>query len=224
MTVLLVHGAWHGAWCWEAVQAHLPEAVAIDLPSNHVDGADFSDDVAAVRAALDGMDGPVVLCGHSYGGAVISEAGRHPKVGHLVYLASMALDAGETMMANAAADDPEASSAPPAALNAAIRVEGEAMVLDLAGAAAAFYADCDEKPVDRLVPHPLAAFGTAVTNPAWVDLPSTFVLCTRDEAIRPEVQRFFARRCSTTVELEASHSPMLSMPDRVAEILRTASV
>jgi pimeloyl-ACP methyl ester carboxylesterase len=206
------------------VQAHLPDAVAIDLPSNHVPGGDFADDVAAVRAALDGMEGPVVLCGHSYGGAVISEAGTHPKVGHLVYLASMALDAGETMMSNAASDDPEASSAPPAALGAAMRVEGDALVLDPAGAAAAFYGDCDEKPVDRLVPHPLAAFGTPVTSPAWADRPSTFVLCTRDEAIRPEVQRFFARRCTTTVELEASHSPMLSMPDRVAEILRAASV
>ncbi len=219
---LLVHGAWHGAWCWEQVLAQLPGAVAIDLPSNHVDGAGFTDDVNAVRDALDGMS-DVVLCGHSYGGAVISEAGAHDSVRHLVYLTAFALDVGETVTANASSDDPVAAAAPPPALNAAMRFEGEDLVLDPEGAHQALYLDCPTSPVDRLVPHPARAFGVQATAAAWKDTPSTYVVCTQDQAIHPDVQRFFARRCAATVELDASHSPMLSMPDRVAEILRGAA-
>ena len=222
-SILLVHGAWHGAWCWEPVQEHLPEARAVDLPSVHA-GGDFADDVAAVRAALDEMEGPVVLCGHSYGGAVISEAGTHPAVGHLVFLCAFPLDEGETVMANAAAQDPVASAAPPNALSAAMRFEGDQTYVDPEGARQAFYADCAEQPLDRLRPMSVAAFGTPVTTPAWRSRPSTYVLCTQDQAIHPDVQAFLAKRCTTTIELEASHSPMLSMPERVAEILGSTSV
>jgi pimeloyl-ACP methyl ester carboxylesterase len=211
--VLLIHGAWHGAWCWEAVQAALPEAVAIDLPSNH-GGGGFAADVAAVRTALDGMDGPVVLCGHSYGGAVISAAGDHPNVGRLVYLCAFALDAGESLAAN---------PSPAGPVSLAPHMEDGNLVVDADGAREAFYGDCDEQPVDRLVPHPLDAFTSAVESAAWRSKPSTYVVCTQDRAIHPDQQRFFAARCSSVVELDASHSPMLSMPDRVAEILREAA-
>lgn len=221
MTYLLVHGAWHGAWCWDAVREQLPDTVAIDLPSNHVDGAGFTDDVKAVRDALDGMS-DVVLCGHSYGGAVITEAGAHDNVRHLVYLCAFALEVGETTIVNAAADDPVASAAPGSKLGAAMSVVDGALVLEPEAASAAFYADCDVRPVDRLVPHPMRAFDVGVAAAAWKDTPSTYVVCTQDQAIHPDVQRFFARRCRNVVELEASHSPMLSMPDRVAEILRSA--
>jgi pimeloyl-ACP methyl ester carboxylesterase len=213
---LLVHGAWHGAWCWEPVQALLPDAVAIDLPSNHIAGASFTDDVHAVREALDGMS-DVVLCGHSYGGAVITEAGAHDNVAHLVYLTAFALDIGETTIANAA---PEA---PPVAMSGALRFEGTDVVVDPDLAVQSFYADCPNPPVDRLVPHSLRAFEIGVAAAAWKDKPSTYVVCTQDQAIHPDVQRFFAGRCTSTVELPASHSPMLSMPDRVAEILRGAT-
>ena len=218
--VLLVHGAWHGAWCWDDVLARVPDAVAIDLPSNH-GGGGFAADVAAVRATLDRMRAPVVLVGHSYGGAVITEAGTHPNTGHLVYLASLALDTGETMQKNAAAADPVASAAPAPKMSSAVRVDADAaaLVVDPALAADGFYADCAQQPVDRLVPHPLDAFGTPINDPAWKHKPSTFVLCTQDETIRPEVQRFFASRCDRLVELDSSHSPMLSMPDQVAEII-----
>lgn len=218
---LLVHGAWHGAWCWDAVVSRLPGAVAIDLPSNHVDGAGFADDVNAVRDALDGMT-DVVLCGHSYGGAVISEAGAHDNVAHLVYLCAFALDVGETVVTNASADDPVAAAAPPPALNAAMRFEGDDLLVDPAGAHQAFYLDCPTSPVDRLVPHPARAFGVQAAAAAWRDKPSTYVVCAQDQAIHPDVQRFFAARCTSTVELEASHSPMLSVPDRVVQILEAA--
>jgi pimeloyl-ACP methyl ester carboxylesterase len=213
MSILLIHGAWHGAWCWDPVRAHLEDAAAIDLPSNH-GGGGFVADVAAVRSALDGMRAPVTLVGHSYGGAVISQAGTHPSVGHLVVIAGFALDTGETVTAHAA------PPTPPTALSTAVRLEDDGFVVDADGARLAFYADCEEAPVDRLVPHPLDAFSTPVTDAAWASVPSTYVLCSQDQALHVDAQRFFATRCTTTVELHASHSPMLSMPARVAEILR----
>lgn len=91
------------------------------------------------------------------------------------------------------------------------------------GARAAFYADCENPPADRLVPHPLRTFEVETAAAAWRDKPSTYVVCAQDQAIHPDVQRFFAGRCTTVVELESSHSPMLSMPDRVVEILRAAA-
>lgn len=213
---LLVHGAWHGAWCWDEVRAHLPDAVAIDLPSNHVEGAGFTDDVAAVRAALDGMS-DVVLCGHSYGGAVITEAGAHGSVRHLVYLCAFVPDVGETVMGLSGSPGFE-----PSTLSSGLTIEGDDLLVTPDVAREAFYADCEQQPVDRLVPHPMRAFGVEPAAAAWRDTPSTYVVCTQDRAIQPGLQRQMAARCTTTVELEASHSPMLSMPERVAEILRSA--
>jgi pimeloyl-ACP methyl ester carboxylesterase len=192
---------------------HLEDAAAIDLPSNH-GGGGFVADVAAVRSALDGMHAPVTLVGHSYGGAVVSEAGTHPSVGHLVVIAGFALEPGETVIENAA------PPREPGALEMSIRVEGDSSVVDPVGARLAFYADCAEAPVDRLVPHPWDAFGTPITETPHKSVPSTYVFCSQDQALHPSAQRFFATRCSTTVELAASHSPMLSMPARVADILR----
>jgi pimeloyl-ACP methyl ester carboxylesterase len=211
LSVLFVHGAWHGAWAWKRVLEHVPGGRAIDLPSDH-GGGGFAADVAAVRAALDDMPAPVTLVGHSYGGAVISEAGTHPAVDRLVIVAGFALDAGESVIANGA------PATPPTVLSSAMTVEDGMAVLDDEGAHRAFYLDCDECPVDRLVPHPLDAFATPVTEPAWKVVPTTYVVCTQDEAVHPDVQRFLAARCSDVVELEASHSPMLSMPERIAAI------
>jgi pimeloyl-ACP methyl ester carboxylesterase len=155
------------------------------------------------------MDAPVVLVGHSYGGAVISEAGDHPNVGHLVYLCAYALDAGETVASHPLPSD--GALAP--------RFDGDSLVVDPDGAREAFYGDCAEQPVDRLVPHPLDAFTTPVAAAAWRSKPSTYVVCTQDRAIPAEQQRVLSDRCGAVVELDASHSPMLSMPGRVADII-----
>ena len=135
---LLVHGAWHGAWCWDAVLERLPGAVAIDLPSNHVEGAGFTDDVAAVREALDGMT-DVVLCGHSYGGAVITEAGAHDNVGHLVYLCAFVPDLGETPAGLMGSPDFE-----PSVLASEMTIDGDALLVSPDVARRAFYADLFE--------------------------------------------------------------------------------
>jgi pimeloyl-ACP methyl ester carboxylesterase len=166
-----------------------------------------------VRAALDEMDAPVTLVGHSYGGAVISEAGTHPNVGHLVFLCAFALDSGETVLTNGA------PPTPPTLLNDAIRIDGNQITVDPERAVAVFYADCAPQPVDPLRSMDVAAFGVPVSQPAWKMVPSTYVVCTQDQAIHPDVQRFLATRCTSTVELDASHSPMLSMPGRVSEIV-----
>src|SRR6478752_7621988 len=103
-TILFVHGAWHGSWCWAPVRRLLEAdgiaTAAVDNPSVAKLGSDLSADGDNVRAALDAIDGPVVLVGHSYGGAVITDAGAHANVERLVYLTAFALDAGESVMVN----------------------------------------------------------------------------------------------------------------------------
>jgi pimeloyl-ACP methyl ester carboxylesterase len=99
-TVVLVHGAWHGGWCWEKVipllEAAGVDSVAVDLPLTSL-----REDADATRTALDAVPGEAVLCGHSYGGAVITEAGHHPAVAHLAYLTAFACDEGESPAATA---------------------------------------------------------------------------------------------------------------------------
>ena len=94
-TVVMVHGAWHGPWCFERVVPLLRDA-DVDARAVALAGEGYESDVASVRDALDGIAGDVVLLGHSYGGAVITEAGVHPAVRHLVYLCAFALDEGES--------------------------------------------------------------------------------------------------------------------------------
>ena len=101
--VVLVHGAWHGAWCWERVIPALAErglrATAIDLPGHGEDSSVMTDlhgDSTRVTDVLDELGEPAILVGHSYGGAVITEAGDHPLVEHLVFIAALVLDTGET--------------------------------------------------------------------------------------------------------------------------------
>ena len=114
--ILLVHGAWHGAWCWDPVLALLAarqiRASAIDLPGHGTDPGTLTDlhgDAESVWSALDRFDDPVILVGHSYGGVVITEAGVHPQASHLVYVASFNLDEGESAMAAAIAQTEAAS-------------------------------------------------------------------------------------------------------------------
>ena len=217
-TVVLVHGAWHGAWCWEKVVPLLEEqGIAVetfDLPFTS-----FDDDVAATKAVLDRVDGEIVLCGHSYGGAVITNAGNHPNVSHLVYLTAFACDA----------DESPAATAPDAELPATDLAS--ALVVDDNGNATVapdrivdtFYHDCDPADaadaVRRLRPSHMSCFTTPVGPPAWKGKPSTYVVCTDDLAIHPGLQRILAARCTQSVEWDSDHSPFLSQPDRVAALL-----
>src|SRR5437870_2841181 len=186
--VVLVHGAWHGAWCFDRVLPRLRDAgvdaVAIDLPGHGEDTSPLSDlhgDAARVRSVLDGIDDPVVLVGHSYGGAVITEAGDHARVAHLVYLCAFALDDGESCMTAAveaaAAADISSDGRPDVAGAIVPRPDGTS-TLAPDDAAACFYNDCDAGTVawavDRLGPHPMVNLGQAPTAIAWRARPSTY--------------------------------------------------
>lgn len=218
--MVLVHGAWHGAWCWELVVPQL-EAAAIDATAVDLPLTGFDDDVAAVRAALDAQPGPVVLLGHSYGGAVITEAGTHAAVDHLVYLCAFVPDVGESCQSLAL--DP---AFPATDLNPALRIDDGFTVatLDPELAVPALYGDCSAEAaaaaIARLRPQPLSALGATPTSPAWRSKPSTYVVCTGDRGIDPGMQRAMAAHTGTVVEWDTSHSPFLSQPDRFVGLLQ----
>jgi pimeloyl-ACP methyl ester carboxylesterase len=228
-TVVLVHGAWHGAWCWERVVALLDDAgvpsVALDLPG-HGDCTkpltDLAGDATALRQVLDTLDAAVV-CGHSYGGAVVTEgAAGHPSVRHLVYLASFPLEPGES--ATRAAPNTSSRADDASELADALRAHDDGTVtLDPHRAVSGLYADCapDDaaRAVARLGPQAMAELRGVATRAAWHDLPSTYVVCTQDRAVGPGLQRVLARRCTRTIEWPTSHSPFLSRPDLVADLL-----
>ncbi|SRR5581483_3341292 len=232
-TVVLVHGAWHGAWCWERVVERLTAAsvptIAVDLPGHGADDGPFGDlhvDAARVRQALGAVAGPVVLVGHSYGGAVITEVGDHPAVSELVYLAALALDAGETCGSAAAGEAAIAAfdhSGRPDLGAGFIPGPGGTVTLEPTVATAALYNDCDPDTVAwalaRLGPQPLVTLQQEPAAIAWRSRPSTYVVCSSDMAIHPDLQRHLAKRCTVQVEWGTGHSPFLSRPDLVADLL-----
>lgn len=229
-TVLLVHGAWHGAWCWAPLQAELDRrgvpSFAIDLPGHgtsllplgdlHADGQFVADTLARI-------DGPVVLVGHSYGGAVIGEAAtRHSaNVDHLVFLTAFCLDEGEALL-------PYNNTLPPVEipLSAAMRPDPAAGIstLDPAFTAPALYGECSPEAaaaaVARLSPQPFATFMQPVSGAPWKTIPSTYVRCTLDGAIPISSQTIMAERCGgDVVTLETDHSPFVSRPVETADVL-----
>jgi pimeloyl-ACP methyl ester carboxylesterase len=195
-TVVLVHGAWHGAWCFEREIPLLRAAgipvVALDLPGHGRDPGPFTDlhgDAARVRAALDGTEGDVVLLGHSYGGAVITEAGVHPAVTHLVYLCALALDSGESC-ATAAVGEAKTLShdGRPTLADGLVNHPDGSTTLTPEAAAACLYNDCDADTVAwaiaHLGPQPMANLGQSPTAVAWRQTPSTYVVCADDQGCR----------------------------------------
>lgn len=216
--MVLVHGAWHGAWCWEKVVPLLAkdgvDVTTIDLPLTS-----FDDDVQVTSDALARVGRPVVLCGHSYGGAVITAAGHAPDVEHLVYLTAFACDEGESPAATAVGVD-----LPSTDLASAFVVQDDGTAtLTRDGAVKGLYHDCDRADVEaalaRLRPLHMSCFTTPLGPPAWGEKPATYVVCTDDRAIHPALQRHMAARCTTTVEWPTAHSPFLNRPDLVARLL-----
>jgi pimeloyl-ACP methyl ester carboxylesterase len=218
-TVVLVHGAWHGAWCWDKVVALLDDAgitsVAVELPLTG-----YADDVAAAARAVVAVDGPVVLCGHSYGGAVITGAGDRPNVERLVYLTAFACEEGES--AATIAPDARAASTDVDGVFV-IDEDGTTVTLVPDRSPAVFYHDCSPEDVASALTMvrsmQLHCLTTPVGEPAWRSKPSTYVVCTEDRAVHPELQRVMAARCTESVDFPTAHSPFLNRPDLVAGLL-----
>ena len=227
--IVLIHGAWHGAWCWAALQSALDTrgiaSIAIDLPGHGTSTLPFGDlhgDAQHVADVVNRLGRPVVLVGHSYGGAVITEAAHRvgqARVEHLVYLAAFCPDAGESVMDLARHE----SGGPVDLGDAMIPVDGGLTVLDPTKAAPALYGDCDARAVaaslERLCPQPLATMIQPVTDAAWRHIPGTYVVCTRDRSVHPGNQEYMAARCGNIVRLATDHSPFLSMTNETADVL-----
>jgi len=172
-------------------------------------------DAAAVKATLAEVAGNVILCGHSYGGMVISLAGTgEPKVERLVYVCAYVPESGQSLT-----DIRGGRRAPWVR-----KIDGGLTVPDFESAASLFYGDCDpttqQWAMRQLRPQAGAAFEQPVPAPAWKTLTSTYVVCGHDMAIAPEQQRqLFAPRATQVIELDSAHSPFLSMPHRLAEVI-----
>ena len=234
--IVLIHGAWHGAWCWAALQSELDSrgiaSIAIDLPGHGTSTLPFGDlygDAQHVADVVARFSRPVVLVGHSYGGAVITEAAHRiehagqTRVAHLVYLAAFCPDAGESVMDLARHE----SGGPVDLGDAMIPVAGGLSVLDPTKAAPALYGDCDARSVaatlTRLCPQPLATMVQPVTDAAWRRIPGTYVVCTRDRSVHPGNQEYMAARCANIVRLETDHSPFLSKTKETADVIASVA-
>ncbi|HVV09314.1 alpha/beta hydrolase [Amycolatopsis sp.] len=224
--VLLVHGAFMGAWAWRNVIDALRErdvsATAIDLPSQGPQGS-LAADAQAVRDALANLGEPAVLVGHSYGGNVITEASAdNDTVAHLVYVCAALPQEGESVGA-IMGRDPE-----PSQFATAIRPDQDGTAtLDRAGAKTFVYNDATDEQaapaLDSLGTHALVTFEEPVTKLGWTQHPSTYVLCTQDKAFSPALQREFASHTTTVVEVDSGHGPMLTQPGKLAEIIVAAA-
>jgi pimeloyl-ACP methyl ester carboxylesterase len=226
-TVVLVHGAWHGAWCFERVVPGLEElgvgTVALDLPGHGRNPAPLGDlhsKARFVEEEIERVGAPVVLLGHSFGGMVVTEAGAHPNVRHLVYLCAFMPEEGESL-----ADLVESVEDP--GLKAPMHTmpgerDGEVLFNPEFGREL-FYGDASDRDVERalarLEPEPGIAFAQPPDRIAWRDRPSTYVVCTDDQAILRPLQMQMARHATETVEWPTSHSPFLSRPELVVELL-----
>ncbi len=219
-TVVLVHGAWHGAWSWDEVAARLRAdgipVVAVDSPSVAA-GGDMYDDARNLRETIAATGGETVVVGHSYGGVVVTEgAAGVPGVRHLLYLTAFMLDEGESLSTITGPTPPDWQVA-----------DAEGQTLSVAGAQQVFYNTCSPEvaatAAARLRPQGIASFVQPVQSVAWRDVPSTYVICDRDNAIPVPAQEAMAARADTTHRLQTDHSPFLSDPDAVAELIRAVA-
>ena len=216
--VVLVHGLWHGAWCWDAVRDALTErgidSVAVELPLS-----DLAADTRATLDALEAFGRPSVLVGHSYGGAVITGAGVHPLVRELVYVAAYQLDKGESVSRMRVAD-----GLPDTRLGEALLISGTTGEVDLDPVLGPrlLYGDAPTgiavRAIARLRPVHRSVFRGVPEHIAWRTVPSTYVVCADDEVVHPERQRAMARRATRTLEWPGGHSPAATRPDTVAAL------
>jgi pimeloyl-ACP methyl ester carboxylesterase len=221
LNIVLVHGGFVDSSGWESVYKILKrDGHHVSVVQNPT--SSLADDVAVTKLALGSNDGVALLVGHSYGGAVITEAGNDPSVVGLVYIAAFAPSDGEsvnTLIANPAPGAPVPPILPP--------VDGY-LFLDKTKFQASFAGDVDAAKAafmaDSQVPWGVKALGGTISKAAWKTKPSWYLVTTEDKMIPPDAQRFMAKRAgATVVEERASHSVYVSRPEAVAGIIVKAA-
>jgi pimeloyl-ACP methyl ester carboxylesterase len=219
--IVLVHGGFVDGSGWEGVYRTLKKnGYNVSIVQNPT--LSLADDVAVTKRTLASQDGPVILVGHSYGGAVITEAGNDPKVVGLVYITAFAPDKGESV-ATLIKDPPPGAPVPPI-----LPPQDGYLFLDRAKFPASFAADVEAERAafmaDSQVPWGVEALSGTISEPAWKAKPSWYMIATDDKMIPPDAQRFMSKRAgSTVVEVKGSHAIYVSQPEAVAALVEQAA-
>ena len=219
--IVLVHGGFVDGSGWEGVYGPLKkDGFNVAIVQNPT--ITLADDVAAAKLVIQAQDGPVILVGHSYGGAVITEAGNDPQVVGLVYITAFAPDKGESVNSLIANPPPNAPVPPILPPN-----DGY-LFLDSSKFHDSFAADVDPDKAafmaDSQVPWGVGALSGTVTEPAWKSKPSWYLVATDDKMIPPPAQRQMAQRArATIVEAAGSHAIYVSQPNAVAALIKQAA-
>jgi pimeloyl-ACP methyl ester carboxylesterase len=219
--IVLVHGAWADGSSWSKI-IPLLQVKGLRVACVQIPLTSIADDVAATHRIVNAQDGPVLLVGHSYGGAVITEAGVNPKVAGLVYVAAFAPDEGETLteLANPFGTTPAFTEMMP--------IEDGFLLLTPKGIVDDFAQDLSLEDQQIAVatqgPVQSAVLGTKTTMAAWHTKPSWFIVASNDRTVSPEQQKMTAKRMAAkTLTLRTSHVPMLTMPKEVANFILEAA-
>src|SRR5438270_4287643 len=219
--IVLVHGGFVDGSGWEGVYRTLKKnGYNVSIVQNPT--LSLADDVTVTKRTLASQDGPVILVGHSYGGAVITEAGNDPKVVGLVYITAFAPDKGESV-STLIKDPPPGAPVPPI-----LPPQDGSLFLHRAKFAASFAADVDATTAsfmaDSQVPWGVSALSGTISEPAWKAKASWYLVATDDKMIPPPAQRFMAKRAgSSIVEVAGSHAIYVSQPNAVAALVEKAA-
>ena len=220
-TVVLVHGGFVDGSGWQDVYSLLKkdgyDVSVVQNPTLSLEG-----DVAATKQVIDEQDEPVTLVGHSYGGAVITEAGNDPNVAALVYIAAFAPDKGESVN-TLIADPPPEAPVPPI-----LPPQNGFLSLDREKFHDSFAADVNDEEAefmaDSQVPWGVDALGGTISEPAWRSKPSWYLVATEDRMIPPPAQRSMSARAGSTVdEVAGSHAIYVSQPEAVVGVIGKAA-
>jgi pimeloyl-ACP methyl ester carboxylesterase len=225
LTLIFVHGACvrDASWWWNSMTKPLADrgiaSLTVPLPSCGETGEELGDlyaDVDACRRAIADVEGPIVLCGHSYGGVIITEAGADDRVTELLYVTSVMPDLGQSQ-ADLIGSEPAPWLQP--GDDGTVGVDPD-MIREL------FLQDCDETTTEqalvRLTRQSLTPFTQSPRQIAWQQKSATYFVCTEDLATPAEVQRQRVRASTRIVEFDAGHHPFLSRPDAFAESIAAA--
>jgi len=219
--IVLVHGGFVDGSGWEGLYKILKkDGYTVAVVQNPT--VSLGDDVAATKRIIANQNGPVILVGHSYGGAVITEAGTDPKVVGLVYVAAFAPDKGESV-SSLIANPPPGAPVPPI-----LPPQDGYLFLDKAKFPASFAGDVEPNVAafmaDSQVPWGVEALSGTISQPAWKTKPSWYLLTTEDRMIPPDAQRAMSKRAgSTVVEVNGSHAVYVSQPQAVADLIEKAA-